>query len=103
MLHITGMSDETPSGHSPTVYRTFTDSTGVQWMVWKVAEATVKEIRDLSGRPESPSLDKAWLVFLSSETAETRRIAPVPANWRQLSIEELEALLREARPFHHRS
>lgn len=75
----------------------------MQWMVWKVAQAAVSEIRGASGKPESPSLGNAWLVFLSSQTGETRRIAPVPEGWRKLSAAELEALVRAAKPFQRQS
>ena len=95
------MTDERPS--PPRAYLTFTDSAGVQWLVWKVAEASVTQIRGISGAPESPSLGKAWLVFLAPQSGETRRITPVPKGWRKLSPTELEALVREARPFTHRS
>ena len=99
---LTPMTDETPSEERRTVYRTFTDSTGAQWMVWKVAEAAVSEIRGRTRNMESASLPKAWLVFLSSETGETRRLSPVPRSWRKLTVDELQALVREAKPFQRR-
>ena len=95
------MTDERPS--PPRAYLTFTDSAGVQWLVWKVAEASVTQIRGISGAPESPSLGKAWLVFLATQSGETRRITPVPKSWRKLSPAELETLLSEAKPFTRRS
>ena len=92
------MSDDTaPKSGVP--YITFTDSTGETWLVWKVAQAAVSEIRGTLGTPESSSLDKAWLVFLSSASGETRRTAPVPRNWRTLEATELEKLVREAKAF----
>ena len=95
------MTDDTPTNQPRSVYRTFTDSTGMKWLVWKVAEAAVNEIRGQGGKPESPSLGKAWLVFLSP-SGETRRIAPVPKSWRKLTVDELNALVREAKPFQRR-
>ena len=95
------MTDETPA-ESRVAYVSFTDSRGEQWLVWKVAENAVSEIRGMSSKPESPSLGKAWLVFLSSTSGETRRTAPVPKNWRKLSIAELEKLVSEAKPFRRR-
>lgn len=95
------MTDETPP-ESRTAYVSFTDFTGQQWLVWKVAEAAVSQIRELGGLSESPSLGKAWLVFLSSKTGETRRIAPVPKDWRKLPDADLDALVREAKPFQGR-
>jgi hypothetical protein len=95
------MTDESPSDQPHNPYRSFTDSSGAQWLVWKVAEADVSEIRG-RGAADSPSLGKAWLVFLSM-SGETRRITPVPAEWRSLSDAELDALVRDAKPFQRRS
>ena len=96
------MTAESPRDQPHNAYRSFTDAKGAQWLVWKVAEADVKEIRGRAGIADSPSLGKAWLVFLSM-TGETRRITPVPAEWRSLSDAELDALLGEAKPFQRRA
>jgi hypothetical protein len=97
------MTDQPPTEKPPhNAYRSFHDSKGQQWLVWKVAEAAVNDIRSRGGTADSPSLGKAWLVFLSLG-GETRRIAPVPDTWRTLSVEELERLLQEAKPFQRRT
>lgn len=95
------MTDETPA-KSRVAYIAFTDSAGQQWLAWKVAEAAINELGGTGANRESPSLGKAWLVFLSPTTGETRRTAPVPEEWRTLSVPELERLVREAKPFRRR-
>lgn len=73
-------------------YRTFTDGDGRDWMVWRLAEDYVEELREAS------SLRRAWLIFLGPN-GETRRLAPVPAKWRKMKDGQLAALARGAKPF----
>ena len=70
---------------SPT--RTFTDSVGLEWTVVEIANPTMP-----------PSLEKilqgdrrqgGWLAFKASD-GERRRLAPYPAEWRDISDFELE-------------
>jgi hypothetical protein len=84
-------SDATPRGP----YRRFTDDAGGNWLVWRISEREVEEIR------EEPSLGRAWLIFLSPN-GETRRLAPVPAGWRRLTDAELHTLAEAAKPFTQR-
>jgi hypothetical protein len=81
-------SDATPRGP----YRRFGDPDGRHWLVWRISEADVEEIR------EWPSLGSAWLIFLGP-SGETRRLAPVPTTWRRLTDTELHALARDATIF----
>lgn len=73
-------------------YRTFTDGEGREWMVWRLAENYVEELRETS------SARRAWLIFLGP-AGETRRYAPVPEKWRRMKDEQLGALASQAKPF----
>src|SRR5215471_10244727 len=73
--------DATPRGP----YRQFTDHDGNEWLVWQISEDAVDHLR------EAPSLGRAWLIFLGPN-GETRRLAPVPANWRALEDGRLSEL-----------
>lgn len=81
-------SSATPRGS----YKRFTDPDGREWLVWRISEADVEEIREPS------SLARPWLVFLGPN-GETRRLAPVPPRWRRFDDEELFALAQRAKPF----
>jgi hypothetical protein len=96
------MNDQQPSEKPTGAYLSFLDASGARWIVWKIKESAVDEIRGRGGAPESPSLGRAWLIFLSP-SGETRRLAPVPTNWRDLSDAELERLAGEAKPFKRRT
>ena len=86
------ISHATPRGP----YRQFTDDNGNDWLVWQISEDAVDHIR------ESPSLGRAWLIFLGPD-GDTRRLAPFPTHWRVLEDEQLRALAMTALPFISRS
>ncbi|MGH7678877.1 MAG: hypothetical protein ACRENU_10455 [Gemmatimonadaceae bacterium] len=71
-------------------HRVFDDYRGTRWQVFAVfpSEATAGK----SALP--PTFREGWLAF-KSET-ELRRVAPVPANWIDLSIEDLRELCHRA-------
>ena len=91
-------------------YRTFTDSTGVDWEVWEVVPRGLRldapdrrrgerrTVRADSVRPErryrdrrlglASTLGGGWLVFRSA--GERRRFAPVPDGWERWPEQELE-------------
>jgi hypothetical protein len=90
-------------------YRTFTDSTGVEWQVWNVhptglGQTALDRRRSASGEQVTPErrsdvsapLAGGWLAFQAS--AEKRRLAPVPEGWADASDAQLERYCREARP-----
>jgi hypothetical protein len=85
---MTEPTDATPRGP----YRRFADGDGGHWLVWRISEAEVEELR------EAPSLGRAWLIFLGPN-GETRRLAPAPTNWRRITDAELYELVRTAAPF----
>ena len=71
-------------------HRVFDDYRGIRWQVFAVfpSEAT-------QGKAALPAtFREGWLAF-KSET-ELRRVAPVPAKWIELSIEELRELCHKA-------
>ena len=84
---------ETTSNTAPRgPYRQFTDPDGGEWLVWRLSESDVEELREPS------SLGRTWLIFLGPD-GETRRLAPAPTNWRRLKGAELYELAQSATPF----
>ena len=86
------MSDTIPDAMPRGPYRQFTDGDGNDWLVWRISEDAVDQLR------EAPSLGRAWLIFLGPG-GETRRIAPVPPGWRVLEDDQLRDLAMTAIPF----
>lgn len=102
--------------------RNFRDSRGAEWRVWDVVPhvASGGERRGRDRRvaalptytgPErrrgrdrrvrtpgllTPGLERGWLCFEAE--ADKRRLTPVPAGWDEAPDEELEGLLKRARP-----
>src|SRR5688572_8314884 len=87
-----GLSRETPSENADQIaqQRVFEDYKGIRWHAFAVYPAYANT--------EPASLPAAyrqgWLAF-RSET-EMRRVAPLPPNWNELSIEELRELCHRA-------
>jgi len=74
--------------------RHFTDSRGVTWRVWPTTPRV--------GSVYDETLRGGWLTFESSEGR--RRLAPIPAGWRDATPERLDLMCRAAsavrRPSH---
>ena len=101
-------------------YRTFTDSTGLEWHAWDVKPQAlerrtterrqgVRRIEFVDRRHGSDrrvtagqwtilrsGLARGWLCF--DAEAERRRLTPIPADWDRCSLDELEAYCRSASP-----
>ena len=90
-------------------HRTFLDELGREWDVWEVVptaverrmakappRASVAERRRVQeARVVVPdSLQKGWLAFQSGN--ERRRLAPIPADWAEMTSDELRELLMRA-------
>ena len=76
--------------------RSFTDSAGVEWLIWHVTpgQHTRRAGRGLSTLPDE--LADGWLCFESG--AGKRRFYPVPPEWETLADDKLEILCRAAVP-----
>jgi hypothetical protein len=74
----------------PITHRVFDDIRGKRWHTFAVhgSEATVER----AGLPEA--FRHGWLVF--EATDEVRRVAPIPAKWEELTIDELRQLCYSA-------
>jgi hypothetical protein len=75
--------------------REFTDSDNVVWRVWDVTTAQMHPVtknEDFMG-----DLADGWLAF-ESPSEKRRLAAPYPAEWATMSIQDLEALCRQAPP-----
>ena len=71
-------------------HRVFDDDANVRWHVFAVRRAS-----DGTDRAQLPDAYRSgWLVFES--TSELRRLAPIPDNWDDLPVEELQRLCQEA-------
>jgi len=71
--------------------RQIRDAAGVEWMVYEV-NPSVRERRTIETLPEG--YRRGWLCFESPH--EKRRLTPLPADWEELTIEELSTLLGAA-------
>ena len=67
--------------------REFVDAAEVKWIAIAVRPSTSKSL--------TPPYQSGWLSF--DNGAETRRFAPIPANWTQASEEELRTLCQMAK------
>src|SRR5687768_8418256 len=100
-------------------YRSFKDSTGVEWHAWDVvpqlAERRVRDrrrgrqpipfrdrrlserrLREGRRAVMTPGLTDGWLCFEAA--AEKRRLSPIPGDWARCAESELEAYRQMARP-----
>jgi hypothetical protein len=90
-------------------HRSFRDDVGQEWDVWDVVPTAVE--RRIAKAPRRPPalerrrmhearvvvpdrLQKGWLAFQSGR--ERRRFTPIPADWDEMTGEELLELLHQA-------
>jgi hypothetical protein len=66
--------------------REFIDSKGAKWRVWSTVPT--------GGSVRVSKFVEGWLTFESGETL--RRLAPLPPNWEDASVERLELMCRTA-------
>ena len=66
--------------------RAFTDADGTSWRVWNT--------RPSKDGLYSGEFREGWLTFESA--TERRRLAPIPSNWEDVSIERLKLFCRIA-------
>ena len=71
--------------------RTFEDADGVEWRVWDTVPAKLV----------TTTLEGGWITFESA--VGKRRLAPIPPYWANADGEELNRLLRKAKPVKDRS
>lgn len=71
-------------------HREFDDHLGVRWMVFAVYPSSARVARSGLRAP----YQEGWLAFDSG--VETRRLAPIPADWLDLGDAELEAACARA-------
>jgi hypothetical protein len=74
--------------------RELTDRSGVVWKVWDITPDQLHP-SSRAGDYLQGYLD-GWLVFETTDGAEKRRLYPVPADWEEVSDEELERLCERA-------
>lgn len=103
-------------------YRDFTDAAGVQWQAWDVVPRLSERRSGANRRVTPPSTDiidrrvggdrrmaesarraslsdglsKGWLCFESR--VEKRRLTPIPADWQECEVAQLERYCRDASP-----
>jgi hypothetical protein len=92
-------------------HRTFRDEGGQEWEAWEVVPTAVERrmARDGGRRGAAPQerrkvqearvlvpeqLQYGWLAFQSG--SERRRLAPIPDDWMEMTVEELADLLDRA-------
>ena len=76
--------------------REFVDMHGRAWQVWEVPP----EQLSARSRPGAYAgeYESGWLAFESPDGGERRRLPQYPRNWRELDLEAIERLCRDARP-----
>ena len=73
--------------------REFIDSRGIIWTVYEVQ----RQWRSHGPTDPLPQpFHGGWVVFEADGGRRKRRLAPIPADWRERSAPELEALCRAA-------
>ena len=87
-------------------YREFQDPEGLVWNVWDVVPTLMDGLFETDSRePRAPqprashapveqSLSHGWLCFQHGE--QKRRLAPIPDDWDQLPVQNLQTLLSAA-------
>jgi hypothetical protein len=90
-------------------HRKFRDKLGRAWDVWEVVPTAVeRRLSKSASRPSGierrkvqetrvlvpESLQRGWLAFQCGK--ERRRVAPIPADWEELTNDELLELLTQA-------
>ena len=92
-------------------HRTFRDEQGREWEAWEVVPTAVERrmARDGGRRPATKKdrrkgqetrvlvpdeLQRGWLAFQSG--LERRRLAPIPDDWAEMTVDELAELLDRA-------
>ena len=73
--------------------RQIRDAAGIEWMVYEV-NPTAGEWRSIESLPEG--YRSGWLCFESS--SEKRRLTPLPSEWQELPLDQLNGLLGSAVP-----
>lgn len=71
----------------------FVDSSGTRWTVSEIARLEFSE-RLMALLPH-PERRRGWLLF-ESNLGERRRYSPIPENWRELPVSNLEQYLARA-------
>jgi hypothetical protein len=90
-------------------HRSFHDDLGREWEVWEVIPTAVeRRVGPPMSRPPDvdrrkvkearvvvpDKLQRGWLAFQSGR--ERRRLAPIPADWNEMTASELVELLQQA-------
>ena len=75
---------------APEAHRVFDDLTGTRWHAFAVRPSTAAV--DRASLPDA--FRRGWLSFEAGD--QLRRLAPIPAKWEELPIEDLRALCARA-------
>ena len=75
--------------------RTFLDTVGLEWTVREIGSPTLSPT--LARILENDRRRGGWLVFESAD-GDKRRLAPYPADWRTMSVFEIERWCMRAAP-----
>jgi hypothetical protein len=103
--------DHSNARHARMAHRDFVDSHGTRWEVWSVLPEYAERRRGKES-DDMPAVERreraefrvplggqwadGWLCFESN--VEKRRLAPVPDEWSEMSVEDLEKLCQTATP-----
>lgn len=83
-----------PEGGPDDAVREFTDSAGREWRVWVVIPGRVRSKEH--AQRYLGEYARGWLAFEALDGSARRRLPGYPDDWRSLSAEGLQSLMRKA-------
>jgi hypothetical protein len=84
-----------PGGTPAESVREFTDSAGREWRAWEVVPGRIRT-RSKESERYLGEFSRGWLAFEALDGSARRRLPTYPDDWRSLSDEGLEALMKRA-------
>ena len=95
-LQIRRRMRQTPDGAPAETVREFTDSTGREWRAWEVVPGRVRTRSKEESERYLGEYSQGWLAFEALDGSARRRLPSFPDDWRSLSDEGLEGLMKRA-------
>ncbi len=89
-----------PDGAPAESVREFTDSTGREWRAWEVVPGRIRTRSKEDSERYLGEYSHGWLAFEALDGSARRRLPAYPDDWRSLSDEGLEALMKRAPEVH---
>ena len=85
-----------PDGTPAETVREFVDARGREWRTWEVVPGRVRTRTKEDSERYLGDYSRGWLAFEALDGSARRRLPHYPDDWRALSDEALEALMKRA-------